>query len=708
MADVKTWDLGGLVRERKDLAILAAVLFVLAISIAIAKLSVEPQPFPTTVIEEFAFAETVNGGEKWLRTNYRWLTRAISGGIRYTLDMVETFLILLPWPVVVLGIALPALSIGGLRLGLFCVVATMFWGFMDMWDPAMETLSLMAISVVISVVLGVLIGIVASQSNAVESVVRPVLDTMQTMPAFVYLIPAVFFFGIGGAPAILATIIYALPPAVRLTSLGIRQVDPEIVEAARSFGSTGLQLLLKVKLPLALPSIMMGINQSVMMALALVVLATFIGAAGLGYEVWQALRHLNIGWSLEGGVSIVLMAIIFDRISYAMSEEGKAEAVHFKGTFKLLPRRLEGQGWAEAIEKGIDAISVLIGAASRYVAAFIAGLAGLVLRPVGRDLADGVRSLVNRHVFLVTGSLILVAVYLFDAYLVSIGGFPSSWQFSIRGPADAVLDWLVVNQAFIAVTTWIRGAVFSWLLDPLADFLVALPWWYTIGLVAAMVWLSAGRWLALVSVIALMFIGAVDLWPVAMFTLASILVSVFLCFLMGVPLGVLAACSNAFDAFLRPILDAMQTMPAFVYLVPVLMFFGGNVVSAVIATVIYAVPPVIRLTTLGIRGVPPEAVESARSFGSTFMQTLVKVRLPLALPSIMMGINQAVMMALAMTVITPLIGGGGLGEEVFRALAVVNTGLGLEAGLSIVFLAIVLDRVTQAWSRKQQEALGLQ
>jgi glycine betaine/proline transport system permease protein len=193
-----------------------------------------------------------------------------------------------------------------------------------------------------------------------------------------------------------------------------------------------------------------------------------------------------------------------------------------------------------------------------------------------------------------------------------------------------------------------------------------------------------------------------------MFTLASILVSVFLCFLLGVPLGILAACSNAFEAFLRPILDAMQTMPPFVYLVPVLMFFGGNVVSAVIATVIYAVPPVIRLTTLGIRGVPPEAVESARSFGSTFMQTLVKVRLPLALPSIMMGINQAVMMALAMTVITPLIGGGGLGQEVFTALARVNTGLGLEAGLSIVFLAIVLDRLTQAWSQKRRISSGVQ
>ena len=151
----------------------------------------------------------------------------------------------------------------------------------------------------------------------------------------------------------------------------------------------------------------------------------------------------------------------------------------------------------------------------------------------------------------------------------------------------------------------------------------------------------------------------------------------------------------------------MQTMPAFVYLVPVLMFFGGNVVSAVIATVIYAVPPLIRLTNLGIREVSAESVEAASSFGSTYLQTMRKVKLPLALPSIMMGVNQAVIFAVAMTVITPLIGGAGLGQEVFTALSVVNTGMGFEAGLAIVFIAVVMDRITQAWSRQRQMALGL-
>ena len=165
----------------------------------------------------------------------------------------------------------------------------------------------------------------------------------------------------------------------------------------------------------------------------------------------------------------------------------------------------------------------------------------------------------------------------------------------------------------------------------------------------------------------LLFIGACDLWAEAMLTLSSVLVSVFICFIFGMPLGILSAQSKRFDAVLRPILDAMQTMPSFVYLIPVLMFFGGNIVSAVIATVIYALPPVIRLTNLGISQLPVTYTEVSSSFGGTRLQTLRKVELPMALPSIMLGLNQAVMMALAMQVVTPLIGGGGLGRDVFNA-----------------------------------------
>jgi glycine betaine/proline transport system permease protein len=708
MTDTTPPGLNEFIRERRDMALLAAVIVVLLISIVVAGLSAGSYPFPGAVADNFPFAEWVNDGEAWLKDNYRWLTRAIAGAVGDGLDRVELFLLLMPWPVSILAVALMSLWCGGLRLSLFCIAVMLFWGTTGMWDSAMTTLSLMAVSVVLSATFGVLLGIAASQNDRVEAIVRPILDTMQTMPSFVYLIPAIFFFGVGGPPAILATVIYALPPAVRLTNLGIRQVPAETLEAARSYGSTPLQLLIKVKLPLALPSIMMGINQTVMMALGMVVIATFIGAGGLGYEVWQALRNLNIGWSLEGGLSIVFMAIIFDRISYALSAERASGAEHHRDPFRLLPSRLEDAAWARAFERALGAACEFCRAASRLFAQGLAAIVGTVLRPISRGAAESLGAFIRNHAFFAAGATLVLAVYLIDSYLVSYGDFPRAWRFSIREPADAALDWLKVNETFITVTTWIRYGVFSWLLDPLADFLVALPWWYTIALVTGIMWLSAGRWLALVTLAALIFIGAVGLWETSMLTLATILVSVFLCFLFGVPLGIAMACNDVFEAIMKPVLDAMQTMPPFVYLVPVLMFFGGNVVSAVIATCVYAIPPLVRLTNLGIREVPGETVESARSFGSTFLQTLTKVRMPLALPSIMMGVNQALCMALAMSIITPLIGGGGLGEEVFNALARVNTGKGLQAGLSIVFLAIILDRLTQAWSQNRRISSGVQ
>ena len=692
--------------DHREIALVIGGLAVLLVSLVIARLGADSAGFPSKIEESFAFAQWVNAGEGWLKENVRWFTKLIANFVGSTLEEVELILLLSPWPLIMLAIILPGLAFGGLRLALFCLLAMSFWHAMDMWDSAMETLALMAVAVMISVVFGVTLGVVASQSNRVEAIVRPVLDTMQTMPSFVYLIPAIFFFGIGGAPAIMATVIYAIPPAVRLTNLGIRQVSPEIVEATRSFGTTPLQMLVKVKIPLALPSIMMGINQTVMMALGMVVIATFIGAGGLGYEVWQALRQLNVGWSLEGGLSIVLMAVMFDRLSYAMSGEGKRHAM--PDDFLFLPKALEDVRWARSFERGLRLFVDLVSAISHRFTRLVANIAAFVANLVNRSIVEDIHAAIMRHAFFVTGLTLLIAAYFFDKHILAFGSFPDALTFTLRGPVDRFVEALTINKTFIAFTTLIRAVVFSWLLDPLGDFLVALPWWYSIALVSSFVWITAGRTLGITTIVAMLFIGAAGLWSIAMFTLATILVSVLLCLLIGVPLGILAAVSDTFDAILKPILDAMQTMPAFVYLIPVLMFFGGNVVSAVIATLVYAIPPMIRLTALGIREVPGPAVEAAGSFGSTFVQMLVKVKMPLALPSIMMGLNQAVMMALAMQVLTPLIGGGGLGKEVFDALAIVNTGKGLEAGLSIVFLAIVMDRLTQAWSKKKQEALGLQ
>ena len=256
-----------------DYTIVVLVLFGLLFSLGVYHVLGGSSHFPQTLIDAFPFVERVNEGQKWLEIHYKPYTRAAAEFVKVPLDWLEETLWELPWIFVLLLFVLPALAYGGLRLGLLSLIGVMFWGMVDMWYDAMSTLSLMTVSVIFSVILGMLLGTIAAGSDRFDAMLRPVLDTMQTMPAFVYLIPAIFFFGVGAASAAMAVIIYALPPAVRLTNLGLRQVSPTMVEAAQSYGSSRLQMLIKVKLPQALPSIMLGVNQTIMMALGLAVLA---------------------------------------------------------------------------------------------------------------------------------------------------------------------------------------------------------------------------------------------------------------------------------------------------------------------------------------------------------------------------------------------------------------------------------------------------
>ena len=691
----------------RDWTLAAIVVAGVAVSLLVMKASGGAHPFPEEIIRAFPMVEWVNQAEKWLQEHFRWFTRGISEAVGWALENLELFLLLQPWPVLVIVLVLPALAYGGLRLGLFTFFGVLFWGAVDMWDVAISTLSLMAVSVLLCIATGTVLGIVCSQNDRFEATLRPVLDAMQVMPAFVYLVPAIFFFGLGGPSAAMAIIIYALPPIIRLTNLGIRQVSPEMIEAARAFGATPLQMLAKVQIPQAMPSIMLGVNQTIMMALALAVLATFIGAEGLGAEVWRAITRLRVGHSFEGGLCIVIMAIIFDRMSAAMNRDRARSLPDDVLEFRLLPQKWDANPVARIIETGVDWTWTGVGAAGaatvRSVGRLLGALAALVDRSIGVRLA----AWCARRSFLVTGLVLIAAVLALDASVLRIGDFPREWEISIRAPIDKVVADLTVYPPFIAVTQWIRASVYLYLLAPLDRFLVELPWFYVAGLVGLIVWRSVGWGFAIVTAVALFFVGAANLWPITMYTLAGTTVSVVICMAIGIPLGIAAAQSKVWDAIQRPVLDTMQTMPAFVYLIPVLFFFGGNPTTAIIATVIYAVPPMIRLTTLGIGQIPLEIDEVARSFGSRSLQTLVKVKFPLAIPSIMLGVNQTVIMALAMQAITPLVAGLGLGKEVYDAMNTANTGRGLMAGIGITLLAIVLDRLTQAWTRRQREALGL-
>ena len=680
---------------------LALVLVGLLISLAVYAAAANSFVFPQRIIEAFPFADQVNQSQKWLEVNFKETTRAMAEVIRVPLEWIEGQLWELPWVFVALMLVLPALAYGGLKLGLLTLVGVLFWGMVDMWYEAMSTLSLMTVSVVFSVILGVLLGVLASQSDHFEWFIRPILDTMQTMPAFVYLIPAIFFFGIGATSAAVAVIIYALPPSVRLTNLGIRQVPATMVEAAQSFGSGPLQMLFKVKLPQALPSIMLGVNQTIMMALGLAVLAVFIGGGGLGEQVWKALTRLKVGWAFEGGICIVFMAVILDRLSYAIS--GVSANAPWRDDsspqFHLLPQKWDNNPVARAIEWPIGAIWFAVGSTGQAMTDFIAR----VIRPVSASFAKSVAS----RPFLIVGGILLLLVYLFGGEIKWMNSFPKGWEISLREPIDAGIDWLTVNPTFIGITKAIRSSIYLYLLNPLDVFLVGLPWWYLMALIAVIVWASVSWQFAIITVLFMFFLAAAGLWETTLFTLAGTCVSVLICMLLGVPIGVAAAYSRVVNSVVQPVLDAMQTLPAFVYLIPALFFFGGNKTTAIIATVIYAVPPVIRLTTLGLKQVPEEVDEVAGSFGSSRLQTLLKVKLPMASPSIILGLNQAVVFALAMQAITPLIGGLGLGKEVFDAMNVSNLGKGLAAGIGIVLLTIVLDRVTQGWTRNQRKALGL-
>ncbi len=265
----------------------------------------------------------------WLTINGSWFFDGIKGAITRVLVAIEDLLLWIPWPVVILGVALTAWKLSGRNMAFFAALSLLLLGLMGrlpggtstLWEGTMETMALIVVSVTISLLIGIPVGIIGSRNALWNAVMRPILDGMQTMPSFVYLVPGILFFGLGNVPAIMATVIYAVPPVIRLTNLGIRQVSSEVVEAARSFGSTPLQLLTKVQIPLALPTIMAGINQTTMAALAMVVVASLVGAGGLGEAVLRALGRQEAGNSAIAGLSIVVMAIIIDRITQAAARE---------------------------------------------------------------------------------------------------------------------------------------------------------------------------------------------------------------------------------------------------------------------------------------------------------------------------------------------------------------------------------------------------
>jgi glycine betaine/proline transport system permease protein len=585
---------------------------------------------------DYPLFTTLNEARDWIDLNRSSFVvlDAIREGIGGLVGTFDNAIQLLGWPGVIAVAGALGAVFGGWRLALLAAGGFAAIGILGLWESAMLTLSQMLAAVLISIIVGVPLGIIAGRSRRFRTFITPILDVMQIMPTFAYLAPMVLLFSIGVPSAAIATLIYAIPPAIRITALGIRGVPGETMEAAISLGSTRWQTLRKVQIPLARRTIGIGVNQTIMMALSMVVITALIQAPGLGRDVLRALIKVNVGEAFQAGIAIVILAIVLDRLTERASE------------------------FADPRFRRSD------------------------------------RTRTNQRLIYLAALGAVVAATLFARTLADPNVFPDAIRISLVAPINEIVDWF--TSTFATAMAAIKDGFTIYILNPLEWVLIQSPFWLVLAVAGFCGWYLSGLRAGVVATACLAVVILLGLWEHGMQTLATVLVATGATIAIGLFLGILSARSDRFRDVMRPGLDVAQTMPAFVYLIPAIALFDPSRFTAIVASVIYAVPPVIRLVDAGIRQVSTTVVEAATAAGSTERQLLWKVRLPLSRRAIQVASNQGIVMVLAMVVVGGLVGAGALGYDVVTGLSQhEDFGKGFAAGIAIVLLGIMLDRITQ-------------
>ncbi len=602
-------------------------------------------PFADWLNAAFAFCQNDLG----LMT----ITRAFAAGIEALLDVSGNLfygknrwphLGPLPWTTLAITAGCLAYALNGWRLATLAAGTFVWIAIMGQWEWAMQTLSVILVAAPIAFLVGLGLGILAWRSPVVERVLNPLLNIAQSLPQFAYMIPVVVFVGVGPKAGAITTIVFALPPMIRMTVLGLKKVPETVVEAGLMSGATRWQMLTRVRLPTARNDLLIGVNQVIMQCLAMVVLTSFIGMPGLGQKLLQLMQALKIGLSFEIGVTIVLLAVTLDRMSRAWSVMQPKH--HPRGTPWLV------RHWVLAVWAGLIVLAFALAAVSPWF------------------------SQIER-----------------------------AQALSIAKPIDVAVDMLI--GLIDPVSQWLRWFLITWVLIPFRNAILWLPFVAVLVLLMALGWAVGGLRSALVCLGYFGVIAMTGWWDRAMITVYTVITSVVLAALMGFPLAIWGARTEGRARKVLFLCDTLQTFPSFIYLIPVIMLFGVNDVAVVGAVVLFAAVPLVRYTIEGLRSVAPELVEAARMSGATRRQLLWKVQVPMALPTILIGVNQSTMFSLFMVIIAAFIGTQDLGQEMQRALSTTDVGKGLVLGLAVAFMGLMVDHLVNRWSARRKAALGL-